>query len=100
MILLIMVCVLVCTVPLVIICGAIAPTPPPPPSVTTITPPAIIEEYDSMQSNDIKSSLKEGVVKRSIGIMRNNGMSDEKIKEKMMESFSLDEETIDKLLSQ
>lgn len=99
MILLIMGCTLVCTVPLILICGAIAPAPPTP-SVTTITPPAIIEEYDSMQSNDIKSSLKEGVVKRSIGIMRNNGMSDKKIKEKMMEDFSLDEETIDKLLSQ
>jgi len=33
-------------------------------------------------------------------VLRRNGMSDEKIKEKMMESFSLDEYTLDKLLSQ
>jgi len=56
-------------------------------------------EYGNMRSDEIKSSLREGVVERSIPILRSQGMSDEKIKEKMVEAFSLDEETIDRLLS-
>jgi len=121
MVALIMACSLIGSVILISVCGMIAPSAPPsPPSV--VTPPAIIEEthsdiydaydneapspsatirgeYGNMRSDEIKSSLREGVVERSIPILRSQGMSDEKIKEKMMESFSLDEETIDRLLS-
>jgi len=52
-----------------------------------------------MKKDEIKSSLREGVVIRSIQIMRSQGLSDEKIKEKMMQSFSLDEETINSILN-
>jgi len=52
-----------------------------------------------MKKDEIKSSLREGVVIRSIQIMRSQDLSDEKIKEKMMQSFSLDEETINSILN-
>ena len=108
---LIMLCALVCTVPLILICGTIAP-----PSIVsipeeTINPPAIVQEKIPASSDivetkgckivyneDIKNSFKEGIAVRSIETMRKNGMDDEAIKKKMMESFSLDEETIDRLL--
>ena len=51
-------------------------------------------------NEDIKNSFKEGIGVRSIEAMRKNGIEDEFIKKKMMESFSLDEETIDRLLEQ
>jgi len=57
------------------------------------------EGYGNMKKDEIKSSLREGVVIRSIQIMRSQGLSDEKIKEKMMQSFSLDEETINSILN-
>jgi len=50
-----------------------------------------------MQYEAIKNNLREGVVERSIEVLRRNGMSEEEIKKKMTESFSLDEETINKL---
>jgi len=108
---LIMLCALVCTVPLILICGPIAP-----PSIVSIpnepiNPPAITQEeisipsdiidkegYEIVYNEDIKNSLKEGIVERSIETMRKNGMGYEAIKKKMMESFSLDEETINGLL--
>lgn len=52
-----------------------------------------------MQHDTIKNNLREGVVERSIEILRHNGVSEKEIKKKMMESFSLDEETLDRLLS-
>ena len=56
------------------------------------------EGYEIMYDEEIKNSLKKEIIVRSIETMRNNGMDDEAIKKKMMESFSLDEETIDRLL--
>jgi len=50
-----------------------------------------------MQHDTIKNSLREGIVERSIEVLRSNGMNEEEIKKKM-ESFSLDEETMDRLL--
>jgi len=107
MVTIIILCSLICTVTLVFICGAIAPAAPPtitiaPPSaiIEPITPPDIIEEeYENMIDGDLRSILREGVVEKSIGVMRKDGISDEAIRKKMMECFSLiDEETIDRLL--
>jgi len=50
-----------------------------------------------MQHDTIKNSLREGIVERSIEMLRSNGMNEEEIKKKM-EYFSLDEETMDRLL--
>ena len=100
MVSLIILCSLIGSVALILVCVAIAP-------VTTITPPAIVEqttmvaeeEYSIMQNDTVKNNLREGIVEKSIEVLRSNGMSEEEIKKKMMDSFSLDEETIDKLLS-
>jgi len=68
---------------------------------TSITPPTTVveEEYDNMQHDTIKNSLREGIVIKSIEVMRKDGVDDEAIKKKMMECFSLDEETMDRLLA-
>jgi len=52
-----------------------------------------------MQHDTVKNNLREGIVKRSIEVLRHNNMSEEKIKKMMMKSFSLDEETIDRLFA-
>jgi len=105
MVLPIMLCSLIGSVVFIFTCGAITSTTPLP--VTITTPPAIVEqtavdvgeEYNNMQHDTIKNNLREGVVERSIEILRHNGVSEKEIKKKMMESFSLDEETLDRLLS-
>ena len=50
-----------------------------------------------MQNDTIKNNLREGIVERSIEVLRRNGMSEEEIKKKLTESFSLDEEAISRL---
>lgn len=109
MVSLIMGCALVLTVPLILICGAIAPVAPPP--IVMVSPPAIIEPAqrittpgiigegdESMSYSDLRNTFRERIVKKSIEVMRRDGVSDEVIKKKMLESFSLDDETIDKLM--
>jgi hypothetical protein len=112
MVRIIMVCSLTGSVILVLICGGITfltnvVTGIPNNPLATLAiigeatgdMPAIIEEEDTdMGNRDIRGILKEGIVRRSIEIMRRNGMDDEAIKKKIMESFSLDEEAINKLL--
>jgi len=111
MVALIMLCALVCTVPLIHICGTIAPLSIMSIPNEAINPPTIIQEevpassaiekegYEIVYNEDIKNSIKEDIVEKSIEVMRKNGMDDEAIKKKIMESFSLDEETIDRLLN-
>lgn len=51
-----------------------------------------------MQDNTIKDILREGVVIKSIQILRNHGKSDEEIKNMLLKDFSISEEALDKLL--
>ena len=51
-----------------------------------------------MVHSDLRTTFRDGIVKKSIKVMRKDGISDEVIKKKMMESFSLEEETMDRLL--
>lgn len=101
MVRLIMLCSLIGTVGLICVCGVLSPSL----HTTTDIPsylnaPAVLErETVSVSSDDtIRSSMKEGIVEKSIEVMRGNGMSDEAIKEKIMQSFSMDAETVDNLM--
>ena len=53
-----------------------------------------------MVHSDLRTNFRDGIVEKSIKVMRKDGIIDEVIKKKMMESFSSDEETIDRLLEQ
>lgn len=97
----IMICTLIGLVALILACGAIATPLPASISIVIISPSAIIkEEHEIMYNEDFKNIFKEGVVAKSIGVMRKDGIDDEVIKKKMIESFSLDEETINIMLKQ
>lgn len=48
--------------------------------------------------NDLKGVLKEEIVMKSIEVLRDHGMNDEEIKTMMMEKFSLDQETVYRLI--
>jgi len=54
----------------------------------------------AMVHSDLRTNFRDGIVEKSIKVMRKDGIIDEVIKKKMMESFSSDEETIDRLLEQ
>ena len=49
-------------------------------------------------NDDLKVALKEEIISKSIDVLRNHGTRDEEIKIMMMENFSLDEETADRLI--
>lgn len=117
MVLLIMLFSLIGTVILIFTCGlfpTITITPEPP--KTEITSPFVIEENieeynvatdipklfeednQDMKNEDLTDVFREGIVSKSIGILRSHGKSDDEIKAMMIKDFSLDEEMIDRLL--
>jgi len=51
-----------------------------------------------MLQGDIKNMAREGIVKKSIQILRTHGKSEEEIKKMMLKDFSIKEEVLDKLL--
>lgn len=51
-----------------------------------------------MSHDSIKDMLREGIVGKSIEILRAHGKCDEEIKEMMLKDFSIKEETLIELL--
>lgn len=51
-----------------------------------------------MKHDSIRDVFREGIVEKSIQILRNHGKSDDEIKEMMIKDFSISDETIDMLL--
>jgi hypothetical protein len=98
---LIMLCSLIGTVSLIFVCGVLSPYPQMATSIPNDhnAPAFVGRENVSMSSDDvIRNRMKNGIVEKSIEVMRGNDMSEETIKEKIMQSFSMDEATIDNLM--
>lgn len=51
-----------------------------------------------MKHNNLKNMLREGVVKKSIQILRNRGKSDSEIKEMMLKDFAITEKNLDQIM--
>jgi len=51
-----------------------------------------------MLQDDMKNWAREGIVKKSIQILRTHGKSDEEIKQMMLKDFLINEEVLDELL--
>lgn len=51
-----------------------------------------------MTHDNLKNTLREGVVEKSIQILRNYGKSDNEIKEMMLKDFAIAEKNLDQLM--
>lgn len=51
-----------------------------------------------MQGNTVRDTLREEIVKKSIQILRSHKKSESEIKEMMLKDFSIDENSLNKLL--
>lgn len=108
---------LVGTVILIGVCSPLsADVLPPSPAVEPDPPlyavedqlPSIATNWDSfftnlevnsdMQSETIKDAMRQGIVEKSIQILRAHGKSEEEIQEMMLKDFAIKAETLDELL--
>lgn len=51
-----------------------------------------------MTHGNLKSILREGVVEKSIQILRSHGKSDNEIKEMMLKDFAITEKSLDRIM--
>lgn len=52
-----------------------------------------------MERTNLRDTLREGIVEKSIQILREHGKSDKEIKKMILKDFSISENSVDKILS-
>ena len=50
-----------------------------------------------MQSETIRDQMRQGVVEKSVQILRRHGKSEEEIRSMMLRDFQIDEKTLDEI---
>lgn len=52
-----------------------------------------------MQQDMIKDQMRQGIVEKSVQILRNHGKSDEEIRSMILNDFRIEEKVLDEILS-
>lgn len=115
---------LIGSVILIGVCAPLAPTTPPAPPTPYVfeqeAPPHTIEEFNlifptiqdsffsnteseqgdhEMQHDSIRDQMRQGIVEKSVQILRSHGKSDEEIRSMILNDFRIEENVLDEILN-
>ena len=58
-----------------------------------------IEVNEDMTSRAIRDMMRQGIIEKSIQILRRHGMSEEKIRKMILNDFCIDEKTLEEIMN-